>query len=121
MWLNYSSVLFKCNLFTSLKTDEGCNCFNTNKQIQSYLLKAEGSAVFLSILLCRICRNISTIVDNSVSDLFVIPRGIVMFELSATIRVNTSAVLGVLFPASSEAIKQLCKCSSKSTSRMQSY
>lgn len=58
------------------------------------------------------------ILGNSVSDLFVIPSGMVTFELNATVRLKTSAVLGLLFPACSKAIKQFCKCSSKNTSRI---
>lgn len=58
------------------------------------------------------------ILSNSVSNLFVIPSGMAMFQLNATVSVNASSVLGLLFPACSKAIKQYCKCSSKSASRM---
>lgn len=58
------------------------------------------------------------VLGNSVSDLFVIPSGMMTFELNATARVNASTVLGLLSPACSKAIKQFYECPLPSTSRM---
>lgn len=91
-----------------------------------HLIRPEGAGggavgreveVFNTSLLCKILLNISTILGNSLSNILVIPSGLAAVRRTQP-SVNVSSAPDALCPARSKAIKRVCKCSSKNTSRM---